>query len=194
MKKLSLLMFFLVLASCSRNGVSKWIDGSLPSLYSGIDMIQFREQVDRNPEAWDAAHAFLLRQDLDTLSPGVYPITDKGVYAIVSEYETKLDSKYEAHRAYIDIQYVTSGQEYIYNEYSDGFIPLNEYDEGKDIIFFSDKDSVDRYVADSNVMFIFFPSDAHKPSVAIEGPSAVRKVVVKIPFLVSGSNDTHEHR
>ena len=137
-----------MLLSCSRNGVSKWIDGSLPSLYSGIDMIQFREQVGRNQEAWDAAHAFLLRQDLDTLSPGVYPITDNGVYAIVSEYETKQESKYEAHRAYVDIQYVTSGQEYIYSGNLDGFVSLNGYDKDKDIIFFSDKDSVDRYVAD----------------------------------------------
>ena len=185
MKKLYLLVVFLMLLSCSRNGVSKWIDGSLPSLYSGIDMIQFREQVGRNQEAWDAAHAFLLRQDLDTLSPGVYPITDNGVYAIVSEYETKQESKYEAHRAYVDIQYVTSGQEYIYNGNLDGFVSLNGYDKDKDIIFFSDKDSVDRYVADSNVMFIFFPSDAHKPSVAIEGPSSVRKVVVKIPYVAS---------
>ena len=182
MRRLYLLVIFLVLLSCSRNEVSKWIDGSLPSLYSGIDMGQLREQVGCNHECWDAAHAFLLRQDLDTLSPGVYPITENGVYAIVSEYETKLDSKYEAHRAYIDIQYVTSGQEYIYNGNLEGFVPLDGYDENKDIIFFSDKDSVDRYVADSDVLFIFFPSDVHKPSVAIETPTHVRKVVVKIPF------------
>ena len=154
-------------------------------------MMQLREQVGRNQESWDSAHTFLLRQDLDTLSPGVYPITQNGVYAIVSEYETKLDSKYEAHRAYIDIQYVTSGQEYIYNGNLDGFEPLNGYDENKDIIFFSDKDSVDRYVADSSVLFVFFPSDVHKPSVAIDAPTCVRKVVVKIPFVKNVGSMAH---
>ena len=180
MRNLYLLVISLVLLSCSR--VSKWTDGSLPSLYSGIDMMQLREQVGCNQESWDAAHSFLLRQDLDTLSPGVYPITENGVYAIVSEYETKLDSQYEAHRAYIDIQYVISGKEHIYTGALDDAVSSEGYDRERDIIFFNDLNKSDRHIADSTVMFIFFPSDIHKPSVSIGDPVPIRKVVVKIPM------------
>lgn len=182
MRYFSLLAVVIAIVSCSTADTSKWTDGSLPALYPGMDMSTLQSQVGQNPAAWDAAHAFLCREDLDTLSVGTYQIAPDGVYAIVSEYETKPDSRFEAHRSYIDIQYVLSGKEQIYTGVLEGAVSPEGYDCERDIIFFNDLNKSDRHIADSTVMFIFFPSDLHKPSVAIDHPAPVRKVVVKIPM------------
>ncbi|MBQ7876937.1 MAG: YhcH/YjgK/YiaL family protein [Bacteroidales bacterium] len=70
---------------------------------------------------------------------------------------------------------------------------MEGYDCERDIIFFNDLNKSDRHIADSTVMFIFFPSDLHKPSVAIDHPAPVRKVVVKIPMRCFSCTDFSFH-
>ena len=50
---------------------------------------------------------------LRTLPAGKYPIDGDNIFALVSEYKTKSEAegKLEAHRKYIDVQYVISGEE-----------------------------------------------------------------------------------
>ncbi len=182
MRYFSFVAAIVAVISCSMGGVSDWTDGSLPSLYPDMDMASLKSQIDKNPGAWDAAHSFLSREDLDTLSVGTYTITEDGVYAIVSEYDTKPDSRYEAHRKYVDIQYIMSGREYIYTGILEETVSPEEYDPERDIIFFNGLRSSHRHMADSSVIFVFFPSDIHKPSISVAGVEPVRKVVVKIPY------------
>jgi biofilm protein TabA len=104
-----------------------------------------------------------------------------GAYALVQEYDTKPaeGALFEAHRRFIDIQYVASGAEVIY--YANlGRLKAGDYLPEKDYVGLEGSGSALRLSAGE--FAIFYPQDAHLPSrVTTEGPKPVRKVVVKIP-------------
>ena len=60
-----------------------------------------------------AALAFLRRDDLGAMAAGTYELDGRRLYALVQDYQTKPagDGKWEAHRRYIDLQYVVYGCE-----------------------------------------------------------------------------------
>ncbi len=135
-----------------------------------------------NPERWNAAFRFLKENDLAELAPGRYDIDGDNLYVSVSEYLTKNeeDASYEAHRKYIDIQYVVSGVELI------GIAPVSlkqevreAYDPERDIEFFS-VNRIENHEASPDRFFIFFPEDAHRPGLKKGDNSMVRKIVVKL--------------
>ena len=124
---------------------------------------------------------WLKANDLHSLAEGKYEISNDDIYANVQIYETKFDAKYEAHRKYIDIQYVIKGVEKI------GVTDINncetcvEYDENKDLEFYNIKKQEEFVELSEGYFTVFFPQDAHKPSIACgEEKSIVKKVVVKI--------------
>jgi len=152
-------------------------------LASENDFGKLDEQVEKNPAVWEAVARFLQRNDLDELPLGRNEIGE-GAFANVQAYETKLQSKYELHRRYIDVQLLTSGQELVYMAPKEnGVEPQGEFDVDNDFILFaSAKDACAVRVSPQSYL-ILFPSDAHMPCMAIDGcPAAVRKIVVKIPF------------
>ena len=83
----------------------------------------------------------------------------------------------EAHRGYIDIQYVIDGADLIGIRKTSGCAnPIGGYDRQKDIIFFNDKP--EKYIKLKPGEFaIFFPDDAHAP---LSGRAAAHKAVIKI--------------
>src|SRR5262245_2379075 len=79
-----------------------------------IDLKRVREQAVLTPNM-ETAIDFLLRSGQDELPLGRHPIDGDRVYAEVQAYDT-LEGEiphFEAHRSYIDIQYVASGDEII---------------------------------------------------------------------------------
>jgi len=54
-----------------------------------------------------------------------------------------------------------------------------EYDENRDIEFFSVKESKS-LLATPDKFFIFFPSDAHKPGLIAGKADSVKKIVIKL--------------
>ena len=58
---------------------------------------------------------YIKTTNLKNLPAGKYPIDGENIFALVSEYKTKLESegKLEAHKKYIDVQYVLNGEELI---------------------------------------------------------------------------------
>lgn len=136
----------------------------------------------RNRKRWDNAFDFLKKNDLSELELKRYDIEDDKLFATVSEYMTRneKDARFEAHRKYIDIQYVVKGSELI------GVAPLalvdsvvQEYDKTKDIEFLKMKEKK-MLSATPETFFIFFPADAHMPCLETESAAPVRKVVIKI--------------
>jgi YhcH/YjgK/YiaL family protein len=123
---------------------------------------------------------FLKETDLDSLEIGRHEIDGDKLFILVQEYEPKdlKDASYEAHKRYIDIQYITEGKELM------GYCPLNklevtkEYDEVKDITRLQGTGSF--CLAEKDSFLIFFPEDGHMPGVATEDKTSVRKIVVKI--------------
>jgi YhcH/YjgK/YiaL family protein len=103
------------------------------------------------------------------------------LFALCQEYSTKPDRDcfWEAHRKYIDIQFIAAGVEEI------GYAPLaslkivQEYDPEKDFTKLLGEGATLRLT--EGMFAIFFPHDAHKPCLAPGGVSGpVRKIVVKV--------------
>ena len=67
----------------------------------------------KNSGRWNKAFAFLRDNDLEKLELKRYDLDGNNLYVTISEYNTKNpeDAKFEAHKKYIDIQYVISGSE-----------------------------------------------------------------------------------
>jgi YhcH/YjgK/YiaL family protein len=158
-----------------RNGWTVTPDGS-------INKKSLASAYFQNKERWDKAFKFLKDNDLAKLENKRYDLDGDNLFVNVSEYKTKepIDAKFEAHRKYIDIQYVIAGSEMI------GVAPLasrdsitQPYNETKDVEF-SKFSNETFYEANPGNFFVFFPDDGHAPSVKTDSISHVKKLVVKI--------------
>lgn len=121
---------------------------------------------------------FLDQPGVADLEPGKYEITGDLVFAIVEKNDGRKveDGKLEAHRNYLDIQYIISGDE------SMGWSPLSDldsskgYDADRDLEFFDDAPQTLVKVPPGSFT-IFLPTDAHLPGV---GNGPIHKIVVKV--------------
>lgn len=150
---------------------------------TSINQTLLTDQQIKNTAAWQVAFKFLKENDLVNLPIGRYDLSN-GVFATVADYQTKEPEtvKYEAHRKYIDIQYVAKGCECIeLMSLKDIKEPAN-YKEESDIVFFKGKKGT-RLYADKKQFFVFFPEDVHKPCLKVDTSREVRKIVVKIPWV-----------
>ena len=102
-------------------------------------------------------------------------------FANVLEYQTKPFEtvKMEAHRKYLDLQYIVSGEEKVLKQDLDDNAPINEYNEVKDVVHYSPS-SFDTTLLLKGTFGIMFPSDLHQ-CIAVVDPAPLKKVVVKIP-------------
>lgn len=147
------------------------------------DLCKLDVQIERNPAAWEAVALFLKEQDLNALPLGRNEIGD-GAFANVAEYETKLQNVYELHRKYIDVQLLTRGSEVVFvADKEQAREPQGEFNEEGDFILYADADNARRMLVSPDSYQVFYPSDAHKPCMAVDGqPQPVRKVCVKVPY------------
>jgi YhcH/YjgK/YiaL family protein len=160
----------------------EWMNGWNVTPDASINKKEFVVYYFKNKERWDKAFAFLRDSDLTKIAIGRHDIDGDNLFATVSEYMTKNeeDTKFEAHRKYIDIQHVINGAEQMsITPLSDRQEELVPYDPAKDVEFMS-VNKTSSYEATPDKVFIFFPSDIHRPSVKIGENKNVRKVVVKV--------------
>lgn len=110
-----------------------------------------------------------------------------GMYVNIESYSTKYrkERKFEAHRKYIDVQYMISGRELItVAELGKNLKCIDEYDEQKDIAYYENcLEGIDFFL-EERCFLILMPSDAHMPCIAIDKTDNVRKAVIKIPIKV----------
>lgn len=124
------------------------------------------------------AFGFLDQPGLAELPEGNHEIAGDRVYAIIAREEgrTVEDGKLEAHRKYIDIQYVISGDESMGWKNREGLVNSMDYDEERDLEFFEENpDSI--VCVPPGSFAIFLPTDAHLPLI---GKGQIHKVVVKV--------------
>jgi YhcH/YjgK/YiaL family protein len=127
-----------------------------------------------------AALRFLRQTNLTALGLGKHSIDGENAFAIVQEYQTKPGAQgvWEAHRRYIDVQFVQSGVEAM------GWAPIQQmrvkqpYDSEKDLEFFDGSGQMIEVPAGH--FAIFLPHDVHMPGLAVAAPQTVRKIVVKV--------------
>jgi len=123
---------------------------------------------------------YIKTTDLKNLPAGKYPIDGENIFALVSEYKTKpeFEGKLEAHKKYIDVQYVISGEELMGYAPLGGQKVLEPYKEENDIVFFSGDKSFTTVSA--GMFVIFFPEDVHMPGISTRKISEVKKLVIKV--------------
>lgn len=145
------------------------------------DLAVWAKHYQKYPERWEQAFNFLAHTNLDSLPLGRIDLSDD-IYITISEYRTKEpeDAFYEAHKKYIDVQYLISGSEYI-GILRDTVLlkEMQPYDEEKDIAFYASDGGTLRKATPGN-FFIFFPQDVHRPCVKDMEQAMVKKLVVKI--------------
>jgi biofilm protein TabA len=111
---------------------------------------------------------------------GKYAIDGEDVFAMVQRYTTRPpeQGRWEAHRQYIDIQYIAAGVERMGRTDLDRLKVVEPYDAARDVMFLAGDGDIVTVRAGEFV--IFHPQDAHMPGLADGGPGAVTKVVVKV--------------
>jgi len=126
-----------------------------------------------------AALQYLQDTDLHSVPPGRYEIEGSDVFALVQEYESKPKNqgKWEAHRQYIDVQYVARGAELMGYAHLDRLKP-GAYDASRD--FLPLEGEGDFFEMREGTFVILSSQDAHMPGIAVPLPQPVKKVVVKV--------------
>jgi YhcH/YjgK/YiaL family protein len=169
-------VFIFGFTSCSSHKETKV---QMKRDYMIIDKLPNAEAYYHMHPAFEKAFAFLRQDGLAELGADRYEIDGDRLFCMISKGpgRSRSEAKLEAHRKYIDIQYVIAGTDDM------GFRPTADcelidtiYDTDKDIEFFRDQpDSWTPVPAGSFV--IFFPQDAHAPLV---GSGEIHKAVLKI--------------
>jgi biofilm protein TabA len=107
-----------------------------------------------------------------------------GVFALEQAYVAKppADGRWEAHRLHIDIQVVVSGDEWMEVTDVSRLQIAEDLTPAKDLLFFGDYADGSVLRVRAGELAVFYPADAHKPSLAAGSPAAlVLKTVVKVP-------------
>lgn len=107
-----------------------------------------------------------------------------GVFALEQAYTAKppAEGRWEAHRVYIDVQVVVSGDELMEVTEVSRLTVAEDHTPAKDLLFFDQNGEGSVLRVRAGELAVFYPADAHKPSLAAGVPaSVVRKTVVKVP-------------
>ena len=130
------------------------------------------------------AKAFAFLRHVDDRTPvGRHEIAGDEVYAFVQRHATRRweDSQFEAHRKYIDVQYIHHGCEVIY------WAPLvslthvtQPFDPDSDAALYGLVPDAVPFKIRAGQFAILFPEDGHIPSCICDQPAEVFKVVVKV--------------
>jgi YhcH/YjgK/YiaL family protein len=123
---------------------------------------------------------WLKNQDLASLKPDKYYIKGDEVFANLQEYKTKDDAKYETHRKYIDIQYMIKGIELVGVQEKADCETCVEYDAATDLEFMNCLKPEFYEELREGEFLVFYPQDAHKPSIKLKENDFVKKVIVKV--------------
>ena len=122
---------------------------------------------------------YLQETDVQNAAADRYDIDGDKVYAMVQEYNSKPKAEgfWESHRKYLDVQYVAAGAEHM------GYAPTvrlspGEYQEENDFIELAGDGEF--FHLREGFFCILAPRDAHMPGMAVDQPTPVKKVVIKV--------------
>jgi YhcH/YjgK/YiaL family protein len=157
-----------------------WKEGFNAQPAPSVDKLLLYAHYKKHPERWQKVFSYLKNNDLLKLPLGNISL-DENIIVKVQEYTTHEfgDQKLEAHRKYIDFQYVITGCE---------FMGSGKLAEAKEVSLFDEKKDwggyylpiLPYYVANSAYFFIFFPQQVHLTNLQVGDKAPVRKIVFKI--------------
>jgi len=111
---------------------------------------------------------------------GRYEVDGDNIFYMVQRYTTKdkAETRFEAHRKYIDIQAILEGAETI-GLATTGDLEVTEPYK-PDVMFLKAPAAFTELYLPAGTFAIFYPSDAHMPCYHAGKPSRVTKVVMKV--------------
>jgi YhcH/YjgK/YiaL family protein len=130
-----------------------------------------------------AAFDYLRQTDFSQVPDGRHELEGERLFAMVQHYQPRplTEATWEAHRKYLDVQYIVRGIERIgYACLRDGLPVKQPYDAQQDYALYDAKG--DFFTVRAGDFAIFAPHDIHAPSIAVATPEdagTVHKVVVK---------------
>ena len=138
-------------------------------IYSGIS------------KAMAVAMEVLQTTDFTTVAPGSYQVREGVFYNVLEPtLGTVEGSSWECHRKYIDVQYVlVEGEQILYGPADT--VPWEDFNEEKDCGLVKAKVPYVSLPMHPDTFAVFFPGDAHAPTLAIDEVKQVKKVVIKVP-------------
>ena len=123
---------------------------------------------------------FLSETDFSKIELGRYELDGDNIFYMVQSYDTDPDKTIsEAHKKYIDIQYMVEGEEIIGVADISEDKELTEAKEENDVWCYDCK--TEPLVLSTGKYMVLYPNDLHCPGVATNGTALTcRKVVVKV--------------
>lgn len=145
-----------------------------------LDTLKNKEQYASLHPRFKAVFDYIDTHDLASMELGRHDIDGDNIFVMVQELELRPyeQARLELHRKYIDIQLVLRGKEEVFgwSEKKDCLTAETEFDEAKDIQFFTDKPQC-FYTVREGQFSILFPEDGHAPML---GEGVVKKCIFKI--------------
>jgi len=144
------------------------------------------------PAPLQTALRHLKSTDFAALPCGNYDVQGKDIYVQLVEPTTRAqaDTKPEIHSTYIDVHFLLVGRERIGFADDTGKNAVSEdHLADRDLLFYraaENESFVDMVPGDFAIMF---PADVHRPACQVDGPLAIRKIVMKVraSLLAKGS-------
>ena len=145
------------------------------------DKIKYKETYGKMGDRIEKALDYLEGLKEGDFAPGTVELDGRNLFAMHQAYETEspADHRFESHRDYIDIQFMMSGSEVIRVADIGDLTLCEEYNPGKDIMFYDASDGTDVKLRQGDFV-ILYPHDGHMPKLALGSPEGIRKVVIKI--------------
>lgn len=131
----------------------------------------------------DAMLKFMAEHDLMVLPKGEHDIVGRELFLRVFRYEPReaATAKFETHKVYGDVHIVLKGVENIQTVRYELLVPVTEYDEAKDIQFFTASQDVSDIIVGENEFAYFAAGESHKPMCkARELSEPIAKFVFKV--------------
>ncbi len=146
-----------------------------------LDVLENNARYSKLHPGFAKAFAFLESAQKELPPVGRYDLDGDAVYALVQQYDTipAEDTKWEAHRKYIDIQFIHSGSEIISWDTIGNLPEGEEYNETKDAYLYkaAGKSPLE---LEAGSFAIFYPEDLHRPKELCHAACPVTKIVIKV--------------
>lgn len=124
---------------------------------------------------------YLQTTDFAAMAKDKYLLDGELLFAIVNEYDTvdPLTQKMEAHKKYVDVQFIVQGEESIGHAVLQDQAIAKPYSDADDYFLVSDLPSFFSKLT-VGMFAIFYPTDLHAPNLHTHQMHFVKKVVMKV--------------
>ena len=146
-----------------------------------IDVLENSEKYVSLHKDFELVFNFLKNNDISVMECGKHSLRGDEVFFNLQEYETKHTQKLEAHKKYIDIQYIVKGIERMEFAETSKLKVTESYNPDKDVKFLEEPKVIDASIVEAGEYRIFYPEDAHRPGLCVDNkPAKVKKILAKI--------------